>query len=126
MWPHLLSMLIGAWLIAAPSVLGATGRAEDAAHILGPLIASCGLMAASEILRSLRWCQLPLGALVALSGLVFSQPTPSRIHAVVAGLVVIGLSLIDKERKTRFGGGWTSLLKSHRHELMQPGREHTS
>lgn len=126
MWPHLLTMSIGVWLIAAPSVLGVEGRAADSAHILGPLIASVGLMAASDILRGLRWCQLPLGALMMVSAFVFSQPTSGRINAAVSGAAVIGLCLIKGRVKRRFGGGWASLLKSHRNELMHSAERPTS
>jgi hypothetical protein len=111
MGPHLIAAAIGVWMMFAPAVLGYGGEAATSDYVVGPLIASFGLIAAWEITRALRVCNLVLGAWLATSPLYLSHLSrASLLNAVVCGAAVFALSLVRGKSKHRFGGGWAGLL----------------
>ncbi len=62
MWPHLIAAILGIWLMEALDLLGYGPQAAIANndHIIGPLAARVGLVAASEAIRNVRWLNIPL------------------------------------------------------------------
>ena len=116
MWPHLITAALGIWLMAAPDTLGYGLRAaaSDNDHILGPIITTIGLVAASEATRNVRWGNIPLGGWLLLAPWVlgYGQGTAILNDMLVGGGVIL-LSLLKGKLKHRFGGGWRSLLKKY-------------
>ena len=107
--------LVGVYLMFAPALLGYDGtRAADVNRAIGPLIATVALCAAAEVLKAVRWANLPLaGALVllALSPRPVTTPWPALVSDLASAAVVIGLTLVPYPTVTRFGGGWSSLWR---------------
>jgi hypothetical protein len=106
---RLLIAALGAWLMAAPQVLGYDGTAVAVAHhVLGPVAVGSGLLAAWPVLRGLRWLGLLSGVLVLAAILL---PGGATYNGLVVGLLIVALSLLPGgETGGRFGGGWRSLL----------------
>jgi hypothetical protein len=51
MWPRLLTVAVGIWLMAAPAVLGYAGTPATSDRIAGPVVAAIGIVAASTVTR---------------------------------------------------------------------------
>jgi len=61
-WARLLSAALGAWLMAAPDVLGYGGTAGVNDHVVGPIVVGSAVAAAWPVMRPLRWVGLVVGA----------------------------------------------------------------
>lgn len=110
MFAHLLAAAIGIALMTAPSLLGYGGIAADIDHIAGPVVASLGVMAASQILRALRWANVVIGGLLMATAPLLGRPLGSVVVAVAAGSLLIATGLVRGTVDEEFGGGWSDLL----------------
>ncbi|CAN5373025.1 MAG: SPW repeat domain-containing protein [Pyrinomonadaceae bacterium] len=61
MWPRIINIALGVWLMAAPAVIGDAGAARTNDVIVGALAASLALIAISEAARPARWAGFALG-----------------------------------------------------------------
>ena len=116
MWAHLIAAMLGVWLMAAPDVLayGLRAAASNNDHIVGPLIVTIGLVAATEATRNVRWANIPLGAWLLLAPWVLGYDNnQALLNDMGVGVAVLLLSLVEGKRKHRFGGGWRSLLNKY-------------
>jgi hypothetical protein len=113
MWSQLISALVGGWLMASPSIMGFGRPLATSDWIVGPLIASFGLIAASEVTRAARWGNFVLAAWVVLSPVILGDLGNVAIAAthVVSGLFVGSLSLRRGRSRHSYSGGWRSLAK---------------
>jgi hypothetical protein len=110
MGAQLLAAAVGLWLMAAPAILGYGGDAAVVDRIAGPLAATIGSMAASEVLRPLRWTNLPLGlGLLAAPG-ILEYPWDASRSSVFSGVMLVVCALIGGRRRHRYGGGWKALF----------------
>lgn len=111
MWPRLVNVLIGGWLMAAPSLLGYGGPAGTNDHVVGPLILTSAAIAMSESVRSVRWVTLILGVWLMLSPMVLDYSSRQALHSFAIGLLVVLLARIPGALKERFGGGWRMIWR---------------
>lgn len=109
MGSRLPNILLGVWLMAAPAVLGYSGAASTADHIVGPLIASFATIAIWEATRSVRKWNRPLGAWLLVAPWLLGYDTSATINSLVIGALVIAFTFLGGEVEQRFGGGWSSL-----------------
>ena len=114
MIPHAIAGCVGIWLMAAPAVLGFGGAAATNAQIVGPLIATFGMVALAESTRGVRWVNVALGGWMMLSALVFTAPAPARAAALTAGAAVVGLSLMRGALHNKYAGGWAILWRGYK------------
>jgi hypothetical protein len=111
MWPHLIAFALGIWLTAAPYALGLVGPVAANYHVVGPLVATAGLVAVFEATRGVRWVNLPLGVWLAVSPVVLDFTARSILHGGAVGLAVAALACVEGRRSERFGGGWATLWR---------------
>lgn len=116
MWPRLLNVALGTWLMVAPAVLGYSTTSRVAAssdRIIGPLIVSAAIAAIWPELRPLRWVNVALGVIAVLApvavGLFVDWPLTAAVNSVVTGLAVIALGCVRGSIDSEFGGGWRSI-----------------
>ena len=112
MWPRLVNVLAGGWLMAAPSLLGYGGPAGTNDHVVGPLILTSATIAMSESVRSVRWVTLTLGIWLILSPIVFDYSSSQALHSLSIGLLIVLMARIPGALKERFGGGWPMIWRS--------------
>lgn len=119
MIPRLVNVLFGMWLMAAPAVLGYSTSASVADEIertIGPLVVSVAIAAIWPEIRPLRWVNVVLGAVTAVSALTLGwfldYPSAAIVNSVVVGAGIVGAGLIRGAIDTRFGGGWRSVWRS--------------
>lgn len=114
MGPQLINMMIGLWLMAAPSVIGYGRPAATSDHIVGPLVATFACIAIWEATRGLRWVNLPLGIWAAIAPLLLGAPSPGIASGVLCGMLIAWLATRGGAIQHRFDGGWSMLwLNAH-------------
>jgi hypothetical protein len=110
MWAQVLACVLGIWLMIAPAVIGYSGAPAQLDYIMGPVAASIGYIAASEILRGLRYLNIITGAALLAIPLILSFAGPATICNLATGAALICCSLVRGRLNKHFGGGWVSLL----------------
>lgn len=112
MWAHVFTAALGIWLMAAPVLLSDGHPAELNDRIVGPLVAAFAIIACWQVTRGLRWMNVLLGVwLLAAPWVLGYDGVTSKIHSMLAGALVVALSLVRGEADKRFGGGWRELLR---------------
>jgi hypothetical protein len=107
---QLLGAAIGVALMAAPGALGLAVPVADAFHVLGPLAAAFGAIAASPILRVLRRVQLLVGLAVAAAPLLLGADAVALGVGLAAGFGLVATAFAPGASMDRFGGGWRALI----------------
>jgi hypothetical protein len=107
---QLLAAAVGLWLMAAPAILEYGGDAAIVDRIVGPLAATVGGMAASEVLRSMRWSNLPLGLGILAAPGILEYPWDASMNSIFSGLMLVACALMRGRRRHQYGGGWKVLL----------------
>lgn len=110
MWWQRLAFVLGLWLMAAPSLLGMPKAHADVLHILGPLAAAIGFIAASEVTRGMRWLNVPVGAALVVAPLVLGFSAAALLASVLTGIALVVIAFLGGGTSTSFGGGWRSLF----------------
>lgn len=106
---QLLAIGVSLGVMAAPDLLSLTDAVADAFHVLGPIAASVGAMAASRVLRGLRRLHLLLGPAIAGSALLFGGGPAAVAIGFGAGAVLMALAFPGGADPAPLGGGWRSL-----------------
>lgn len=110
MLAQLLAALLGVSLLAVPAVTGQTRPEALLAQLAGALIAGVALVAASELLRGLRWLTASLGLSLVAAEAVVGARGLIGLYAAFAGTAVLLLSLLPGSQRHSFAGGWRSLM----------------
>lgn len=111
MWPRLLVASLGVWIMAAPAVFGYDGAPANSDHIVGPIVATFAIMAASHVLRPLRRVNTLAGAWIAIAPMFVGHPGIAALNAVATGLLITALSLVGSYDPEEFAGGWSTLWR---------------
>ena len=115
--------IMGVWLMVAPGVFNYSKTMADNAHIVGPLIATCSIIATSECTRNVRLFNLPLAIwLLAAPVLIGFDSDTALMNDYAVAIVIIFLFMIKPKRKHTFGGGWQAVWRSgslHEREARQ-------
>jgi hypothetical protein len=114
MWAAIASTFIGIWLTVAPSVFGHDGAARTNGHVVGPLVATFGAMAISQVTRAARFVNLALAVWFVGAPILLGFTLPQALHHAGLGLVLAGLSLVPRPDRKKQGGGWSALRRSAR------------
>lgn len=103
------TFLLGAWLAAAPDVLGHEGAARTSDQLIGPIAASFAFVAAWQVLSGLRWVAAAAGVWIVISAVALAPGAAAATNELLVGLGIVLLSLLPMPRSERFGGGWRAL-----------------
>ena len=106
-WPLVATSVLGAWLMFTPLVFDTTGWMADSDHVVGGLVITVSIIAMAEVGRPLRLINLPFGTwLIAAPWLLTGASTLAAANGVLAGLLLIALSLPRGGRSNEHYGGW--------------------
>lgn len=101
----LASAAVGAWLLAAPSMLGWAGTAADVGSVLGALAVTVAFIAFAEVGRAIRFVNVLLGLAIVLTPWVLASASlAARVNGLVAGVLLIALSVPRGPIRNRYGG----------------------
>lgn len=108
------SILLGIWLMAAPSALGYAGEASaKVAWILGPVATAIAGVAISGVTRAVRWANVPVGAALVVLGITIGSPSAIVIaNHLACGVALAALAFVRGAIHHPFGGGWRSLRRA--------------
>jgi uncharacterized membrane protein len=100
-----LSAAVGAWLMAAPDVLGARGAARASEQLAGALAVTAAVIAFAPVARAARWLNVALGLWLVASPIVLAgASSASLVNDVLAGLALAALAFPRGRVDERFGG----------------------
>jgi hypothetical protein len=106
-WTLVASSLLGVWLMFSRLVFGTEPPMADSDHLVGALVVTVAVMAMAEVARPLRFINVAFGLwLVVAPWLLVGAGGIAAAHSVVAGLVLIALSLPRGPRSEEHYGGW--------------------
>lgn len=112
MWAALINILLGLWLMIAPSVLPLERAASNNHYITGPLVITFAIVALWEVNHSARYLTLAAGAWLVFSPFVLGFESSAAVWSTeTTGLLLAGFSLVKRKIKGSYGGGWLSLFQ---------------
>jgi hypothetical protein len=124
MWPLVVCVALGLWLLAAPRVMAYGGGIRTQREIFGPIAAAVALIAISQATRPLRYMLLPIGIWLVAAPL-FTPPDTSLalLNSVLVGGALMALPFLARPAASRFAGGWSVLLPGRRMEPEEQASE---
>ena len=109
-WNLVASAALGIWLMFAPAVFGTKAGAADSDHLLGALITMVAVIVMAEVIRAGRFLNVLLGAwIIAAPWLLSGAGTAARWNDVIAGALLIVLSILRGPVRERYAG-WDRLI----------------
>ncbi len=109
-WNLLVSALLGAWLMVAPSVFQTQGQAAHSDQILGALVVTIAIIAVAEVTRAARFINIALAlGIIVLPWLLGGVTVPSGINDLIIGVLIIALSIPPGKIMNAYGE-WNSLI----------------
>ncbi|MGX4726279.1 vitamin K epoxide reductase family protein [Pseudomonas corrugata] len=110
-WSLLLLCVLGVWLMFTRLIFGTTSAMANSDHLMGSLLLTVTVLALAEVARPLRLLNLPIGVwLLAAPWLLEGGSTASTAGSLIAGVLVIVLSLPRGPIRHRYGG-WNRLIR---------------
>lgn len=122
---NILTALIGIFLTIAPNLFGFEQTLIGILDgILGPSLVVFATLSMRETLFGLRWVSVMIGILILIAPIwielqhpgasqasfITSTPTGAAVNLIV-GFLSVGLSLLGRERRRNYGGGWSILWR---------------
>ncbi|MBW3549666.1 MAG: SPW repeat protein [Proteobacteria bacterium] len=108
-------IVVGAWLMAAPAVLGHSGTDLGASdRVAGPVILATAYLSVFSITRLVRWFNALPGAWLLVAPFVLDGTTAATVNDLVCGVLVLSLAWVEKAPQDSYGGGWDTLVKKDR------------
>jgi hypothetical protein len=107
----ILNLLLGTWITAAPDVLEIREPLRWVYHVIGPLVASFGVIAIAEVTRAARWANVPLGLALVGSLVIPDQTLEWCLNSLLCGAAITGLACVRGRTRNPFGGGWMALWR---------------
>lgn len=109
-WWLVVSALVGTWLMASPSTLGATTNAAASNQLMGALVVTWSVIAFGAVARSVRLLNIPLGLWIMVTPWFMNGDSALfQWHNIVAGITIVACSLRRGAITERFGG-WNRYL----------------
>lgn len=103
-WPLLASVLVGAWVMAAPWVFGTQGPAFTLDSVLGALVVVVAFVAWAEVTRAARFLNVLIAiAMLVATYLVRDVSLAARLNDLVAAALLIVLSVPRGPVRDRYG-----------------------
>ncbi|HEU4682184.1 MAG TPA: SDR family oxidoreductase [Gemmatimonadales bacterium] len=116
MGAQLVCAALGLWLMAVPQLLGYAGPTAVSEYIVGPIIATIGLVAAWEAMREFRWANLPFGFWLSIAPWLLGAPKAVILNDLAVGIALLAFAPAGGVVRGRYGGGWSSLWGAERNE----------
>lgn len=114
-WAQIINALLGIWLMASPGMLGYSGAGRINDVIVGPIIATCAIIAFWEVTRAVGRANVALGAWLVIAPWVlgYEENVIATVNEFVVGITIAALALTRAKNGAKLGGGWRSLIKAN-------------
>ena len=94
MWPRIINVALGIWLIAAPAVIGYSGPGRMNDLIVGALAVAVALIAMVPSMRWARWFNVFLGAWLMVGPWALEFGWTTMGHRFLVGLLMLSSALV--------------------------------
>lgn len=121
MWAQISNIILGLFLMFAPSIWSFDKATSDHHYIIGPLIITNAIIALWEFNRGVRWLNVLIGAWMLLSPFVLGTSGVAATIDVISAILLMLFSLFKGRVKHRYGGGWLSLFQKNPIHLQETG-----
>jgi hypothetical protein len=118
MWPRIINIVLGVWLMAAPGILGYDGAGRTNDVIVGAVSATSAIVSLSEVMRPIRWVNVAMGASLLVAPMYLGFDYGAAWHRLFVGLLMLSSALVRGRIESRFGGGWSAVWRAHRQPRM--------
>jgi hypothetical protein len=102
-WSLALCLVIGVWLMFTRLTLGSEGSMANADHLIGSLVLTVTVTATAEVMRTLRFLNVILGAALLITPFVCEADGMAMVASLLCGVGLIGLSIPRGEVRNRYG-----------------------
>lgn len=110
-WSLVASASLGVWLMFSRLVFGTAPPTADSDHLVGALIVTVAVIAMAEVARPLRFINIAFGVwLIIAPWVLVGENLSAVISSVLAGIVLIGLSLPRGKRSREHYGSWDRFI----------------
>ena len=123
MWAQIFNIMLGLFLMVAPSLWSFDKATSDHHYIVGPLIITNAIIAVWEFNRGIRWLNVLIGSWLLVSPFVLGTKGIVATIAILAAILLIFFSLFKGRVQHRYGGGWSSLFQKDPVHLREAGKE---
>ncbi|MEP2057445.1 MAG: SPW repeat protein [Maribacter litoralis] len=124
MWAKILNIVIGLYLIVAPSFFGYSPQASDNGHIIGPIIVTFSIISLWEATQGTRKWNYPFAVWLLLAPWILGyENNLAMVCDMLVGALVIVFSSFEQENKNRYGGGWASLWQKHPQHIQEVNKD---
>ena len=112
MWPGIINIILGLWLMISPEILKMNKVTSENNHIVGPLVITFTIISLWDINWKAVKANTVLGAwlLIALFILDFTKTIAFCSNGTCACFIIL-LSSLKRPTTGKFGGGWHSLFQ---------------
>lgn len=101
----MLCSVLGVWLMFSPSVFGYAGQPAHSDYIAGALVITFSVVAMGEIVRSLRFVNIVLGAWIGIAPYLLHNPDETGLYnAIACGILIIVFSIRRGRIVHSYGG----------------------
>ena len=111
MWSCIISILAGLWVMISPSCFEMSGQAANLNHICGPLFITFAIIALWDINKSVIKANLGIAVFLIIATLFLKESSAVVVSNVLSAAIGILCSLVKRESKRQYGGGWRSLFR---------------
>ena len=110
-WPLVGVALGGVWLMVSRAVFDTSGALANSDHLSGALVLTISVCAFAEVVRPLRFLNLPFGLWLLAAPWLLSGATSgaATINDMIAGIVIILFSVPKGPRREDYGS-WTRFV----------------
>lgn len=109
-WQLALTSFLGLWLVVSPYLMKSSKTVTDAGCLAGALIVTFSVIAMGEVVRSGRFLNFIPALYMLFSPLLMALNTIEAANYVVAGLVVVLLTIPRGPINEQYGG-WTKYIR---------------
>ena len=110
-WTLAASAVLGVWLMFSRLVFGSVAPLANSDHLIGALVITIAVTAMSEVGRAVRFINVLLGLwLIVAPWLLAGGNAVAAATDVIAGIVLIALSLPRGRRSTEHYGSWDQYI----------------
>ncbi|MGH2395279.1 MAG: SPW repeat domain-containing protein [Candidatus Limnocylindria bacterium] len=107
----MISIAAGIWLMAAPAALGYGDPARTSDVVVGPLMASFGVVSIWQATRGLRWLVTLAGVWLLAAPWLLGYTGPAFANSLLSGVVAVIAGLLHGGTPATIGGGWKAIWK---------------
>lgn len=110
-WTAIVQIIAGLWLWVTPTIFDLGIEYSRVNYIAAPVICCFGIIALSDLNRNAIKLNLLTGVFVIIGTLILSIPNEAFSFNIIASILLILTSLVRRQAKKNYGGGWVSLFR---------------